>query len=259
MAIESFNNSKEVAGFIKKRRLELELTIEEAAERAGLGTKTWSRYEAGNPIRKDKIKGVLRALKWKVFPTDDGSNITKQTLVKEYKNHNAWSEFLYEHFGLYAAISFIFGSDILSDYISDDLEELSKLPKGSHIGQLEFSMLSIVLPKEYLMEYDYNFLYSFNKSIQNLINQISSEDNFVAHKVIDEISLYLIVKEAEILMEEIGDRLSEHDAKTFAHWDEWIFDIFDDMDVETFLFSDLSLFAPEAYQFDNWFKDQFYL
>lgn len=259
MPLDSFNNNLEFASLIKNRRIELELTIEEAAKRAGIGTKTWSRYEAGNPIRKDKIKGVLRALKWKDLPINDDLTITKQTLIQEYKNHNAWSNFLYENFGLSATISFIVGSDILSDYIKDDLEELATLPKGTHIGQLDFSMLNIILPKEFLMEYDYNFLYSFDKTIQHLINQISLKKNFIAHKPIEEISLYLIIKEAELLMEEIENELSEIDAKKFADWDQWIFDIFDDNDVEIFLFSNLNTSVPEAYQFDNWFKNQFYL
>lgn len=259
MSMTTFNNNEKIASLIKSRRVELKLTIEEAANRAGLGTKTWSRYEAGNPIRKDKINGVLRALKWRRFPTDENSKIDKQSLITEYKNHNAWSDFLYENFGLYSTISFIFGSDILSDYVSDDLEELSKLPKGSHIGQLEFSMLRMALPKEYLMEYDYNFLYSFNKSLQNLIKKMSSKDNFIPHRVIDEIILYLIVKEAEILMEGIGNKLSEHNGQTFSYWDEWIYEIFGDGDVEMYLFSNSGLPVAETYQFNNWFKDQFYL
>lgn len=259
MAMESFNNSTEFASLIKNRRAELNLTIEEIAEKAGVGTKTWSRYEAGNPIRKDKIKGVLRALKWRNIPSQHGSTITKEALVKEYKNHKAWSNFIYENFGLYATISFIIGSEILTDYIKDDLEELSKLPKGTHIGQLEFSMLSIILPNEYLMEYDYTFLYSFYKFVQNTINQVSSKDSFVAHKPIDEIILYLIVNESRILMEEMENNLSVNDANDFSYRDEWIFDMFDDSDVETFLFSDVNLSVPETYQFGNWFKDQFYL
>ena len=42
---------------IKQRRNELKLTIELAASKAGVGTKTWSRYEAGRSIRQDKSEG----------------------------------------------------------------------------------------------------------------------------------------------------------------------------------------------------------
>lgn len=48
MGQKSVKGSTELARAIKLRRNELGLTIEEAAARAGVGTKTWSRYEAGN-------------------------------------------------------------------------------------------------------------------------------------------------------------------------------------------------------------------
>ena len=38
--------SPELGSKIKQRRNELGLTIEEAASKAGVGTKTWSRYES---------------------------------------------------------------------------------------------------------------------------------------------------------------------------------------------------------------------
>ncbi len=39
------------------------MTIVEAASRAGVGTKTWYRYESGASIRSDKVKGICKALK----------------------------------------------------------------------------------------------------------------------------------------------------------------------------------------------------
>ena len=47
MAQKKIQGSEDLARQIKSRRNELVLTIEEAASRAGVGTKTWSRYEAG--------------------------------------------------------------------------------------------------------------------------------------------------------------------------------------------------------------------
>ena len=65
---KSIKSSKELGAQIKRRRQELGLTIEEAASKAGVGTKTWFRYEDGESIRKDKFKGVCRALNWKNLP-----------------------------------------------------------------------------------------------------------------------------------------------------------------------------------------------
>ena len=68
MAPKSIKGSPVLAKIIKARRLELGLTIEEAAFKAGVGTKTWSRYESGESIRADKYKGVCKALEWKKLP-----------------------------------------------------------------------------------------------------------------------------------------------------------------------------------------------
>ena len=59
MPIKSIPNPPSLSEKIKSRRLELSLTIEEAAKRAGVGTKTWCRYEAGESIRADKYKDLL--------------------------------------------------------------------------------------------------------------------------------------------------------------------------------------------------------
>ncbi|MEG2013135.1 MAG: helix-turn-helix transcriptional regulator, partial [Anaerovoracaceae bacterium] len=85
MAQKTIQGNEELARKIKFRRNELNLTIEEAAARAGVGTKTWSRYEAGESIRTDKCKGICKALNWRDFSTSE-SNEIKKTLTEEYKD-----------------------------------------------------------------------------------------------------------------------------------------------------------------------------
>ena len=87
MAQKAIQNNPKLAEMIKKRRNELHLTIEEAAQRAGVGTKTWCRYEAGEAIRHDKYKGVCKALNWLQFPTEDNTEGTID--LEEYKNHKS--------------------------------------------------------------------------------------------------------------------------------------------------------------------------
>lgn len=64
MAQRTIKGNEILARQIKSRRGELGLTIEEAVSRAGVGTKTWCRYEAGESIRRDKCKGICKALNW---------------------------------------------------------------------------------------------------------------------------------------------------------------------------------------------------
>ena len=158
MAQRSIQGNTDLARKIKLRRNELNLTIEEAASRAGVGTKTWSRYEAGESIRRDKCRGICKALNWHDFP-DGERDIEKKPLVEEYQNHEAWSQYLANQYGLGAAMAFAAGSDILLDSIKQDLSDLASMPSGTHIGQLSTSFISEDLPPQFSMRYNYDFIY----------------------------------------------------------------------------------------------------
>lgn len=53
MTPKTLVGSKKLGEKIRARWLELDLTIEEVALRAGIGTKTWRRYEAGGTSEGD--------------------------------------------------------------------------------------------------------------------------------------------------------------------------------------------------------------
>lgn len=255
MSQKTIKGTIKLAEAIRSRRLELGLTIEEAASRAGVGTKTWCRYEAGESIRQDKAKGVCKALNWHTL-SDDEDICDSEFDINEYKNHKYWSEYISACFGEAAAISFVIGSELLLDDIEEDLRELSRMPKGSHIGQLDVSLVSPMLPEQFLMNYDYDFLYCLKSCVLNLINMAHSNIRIVAHSVMQELALYLIIEEAEFLMESISIEMEEQGIDD--DWEEWIYDLFGDMDITTFLYSDIYLTCDNTYHFDNWKKEQFY-
>lgn len=62
MSQRTVKGSGELGNKIRQRRNELGLTIEEAAAKAGVGVKTWCRYEAGESIRQDKYFKVCSIL-----------------------------------------------------------------------------------------------------------------------------------------------------------------------------------------------------
>ena len=72
----------------------------------------------------------------------------------------------------------------------------------------------------------------------------------IAHSVLDELTLYIIVEESRLLLED-DDALDDD-------WTEWIFDVFDDMDLITFLFSNRYLTDEHMYHFCHWTENQFY-
>ncbi len=251
MAQKSVSGDFKLAEKIKKRRNELNLTIEEAAKRANVGTKTWSRYEAGEAIRQDKCKGVCKALNWMQLPIEDDEDI--EFNLEEYKQHEAWSKYLEDRFGEVAALSFSIGSDILLDYIEDDLNELSKLPKGTHIGQLGTSFLDGILPEQFLMNYDYEFLYAMKSNLIRLRNIANLGKEIIVHSVLEELIFVLIVDESAFLIENNANLEIDDD------WKDWIYDIFGDADIDILLYSNMFLSVDNCYHFFHWLEDQFYL
>lgn len=256
MAQKTIQGNETLAGRIKSRRGELGLTIEEAASRAGVGTKTWCRYEAGESIRRDKCKGICKALNWHNLPNQDGEE-NENISVQEYKKHEAWSKFLESGFGAVAAMSFAVGSDILYDHIKEDMAELSSLPDGTHIGQLSISWLNDSLPKQFLMYYDYEFLYRMKCSLCEMRMRAKSNAPMTAHCVMEELLIYLCNEEASALIE-LSDGVCGIEDGDAADSEEWVFDLFGDMDIISFLYSNIYLDSDHPYHFSHWADQQFY-
>lgn len=258
MSQRVIQGSIKLAKTMKSRRQELGLTIEEAASKAGVGTKTWCRYEVGESIRHDKAKGVCKALNWHMMPCEQENDVDEFDL-KKYKRHEAWSVSLCNRFGEAAAISFAIGSDIILDHIREDLDELSGMPKGTHIGQLSVSMLKDNLPEQFLMRYDYEFLYQLKVNVLKLRNAARYNRLFCAHSVLEELLIYLFVEESEFLMESMQQEMEDAGVTGLEIWDDWVFDLFEDMDIVTCLYSDNYLTPEHVYHFDHWADEQFYL
>lgn len=255
MAQKKIQGNETLARQIKSRRNELGLTIEEAASRAGVGTKTWCRYEAGESIRMDKCKGICKALSWRVLPEQDVETHDGIS-VQEYKNYEAWSPFLENAFGDKAAMSFAAGSDILLDHINEDLAGLASKPVGAHLGQLSVSWLCGDLPKQFLMHYDYDFLYQMKCTLQCMRQRAKYGCPMTAHSVMEELLLYLCNEEATALIELSSgtNRFEDDDADS----KEWVFDLFGDADIVSCLYSDICLNSDHPYHFLHWNDQQFY-
>lgn len=258
MGQKTIQGTPKLAEAIKSRRQELGLTIEEAASRAGVGTKTWCRYEAGESIRQDKAKGICKTLNWRGLP-DENANDADEFHLEEYKHHEAWSDALYKRFGEAVAISFVIGSDLVLDYLEDDLEELSQMPRGTHVGQLSGSMMKGILPEQFLMRYDYDFLYQLRINVKELRAAAHYQDRFLAHSVIQEMLVYLFAEESKFLMESMWQEMEDCGVSGMDQLEDWPYDLFDDMDIVTYLYSDEYVTPDHAYHFDHWADQQFYM
>ena len=257
MAQRTVKGSKELGNKIKIRRQELGLTIEDASSGAGVGTKTWCRYESGESIRVDKCKGICKVLKWTSLPIQEKAD--DETLsIDSYRTHEAWSDELEKAFGTKAALSFAIGSDLLYDHIREDMEALASMRRGTHIGQVKISWLKDDLPEQFLLNYDYEFYYQMKCALNDLINEIRWKRPLVAHSVMQELVIYLCNEEAKAALEILDiNGLSADDPYDDCP-DEWVFGLFDDMDIITFLYSNVYLEADHPYHFSHWTENQFY-
>lgn len=262
MSAKTIKSSAELGHKIRLRRNELGLTIEEAASKAGVGTKTWSRYETGESIRHDKVLSVCKALKWNTFPSQEETDQLEIDL-SQYRRSKVWPQALADTFGDAVAISFVIGSDIFLDNIEQDLAALSHKPKGTHIGELELSWLEDSLPVQFLMQYDYDFLCYLRAAVIHYQKQAASGKQFIAYTVVDELTLYLIMEESKFLMEGIIPYMQRKEGELkddccYSDWANWPFELFDDMDIVTFLYSDYYLEKNHPYHFEHWREAQFY-
>lgn len=258
MAQRSIQGNQKLARKIKRRRNELNLTIEEAASRARVGTKTWSRYEAGESIRLDKCRGICKALNWRDFP-DEKSDAEKKSLIEEYRDHEAWSQFLAENYGSGAAVAFAAGSDILLDYINQDLSDLAAMPSGSHIGQLSTSFISDGLPPQFLMRYNYDFLYNMKCVLLKLRWRAKHGMPMTAHSILEELIIYLCNEEAQVLIKVSAGTDDLVDNEELDASEDWVFNMFDDMDIISFLYSNVYLTEDHSFHFKHWCEQQFYM
>ena len=254
---EESNFSKTLARQIKSRRNELGLTIEESAPRADVRTKAWSRYEAGRSIRKDKCKGICKALNWHFFPGQAGGE-DEEISIQEYKKHGAWSRFLENTFGNRAAMAFAAGSDILLDHIKEDMSELASMPAGSHIGQPKISWLYGDLPEQFLTRYDYDFLYQLKCALCELRARAKYGASMEAYSVMEELLVYLCNEESTALIE-LSSSCGESEDEDSIYTKKWVFDLFDDMNIIRFLYSDVYLAADHPYHVSHWNDQKFYI
>lgn len=258
MAQKTVQGNEMLAKQIKLRRTELGLTIEEAALRAGVGTKTWSRYEAGGSIRIDKCKGICKALNWRTFPTDQ-TELNNVSLFEEYKNHEAWSQFLEKNYGPRAAMSFAVGSDILLDHIEEDLADIASMPAGTHIGQLNTSFIREDLPSQFLTQYNYEFLYQMKCTLIHLRMRAKAGVVMIAHSVMEELLIYLCNEETKVYVDICEGTGELGDLEDYDDLEDWVFDMFDDMDIITWLYSNRYLSKEHPFHFSHWNDQQFYM
>ena len=89
-------------------------------------------------------------------------------------------------------MSFLVASEIFLDYLNESLNELLKLPVDSHLGQTNYCMLEDMFPPQFLMFYNYEFLYAVKCNVIRLRAMARLDQEIIAHSILDGLTLYLI-------------------------------------------------------------------
>ena len=249
MAREVIKGSSELAKIIREAREGMNLTVDAAAKQIGISPKTWERYEKGESIRRDICVLLCDLLGFVPYKKTDNDNIL--SYIEEFKQKCEWSQSIEDNYGELAALSFSLGSSILIDYIEADLAELAKLPAGSHLGEIiGESWILYLLPEQFLTRYDYEFVFHLKQELC-MMRWIAFEGcEIQAHSVLQELLIYMCAEQAAPLLE----------IETEDYSPCWVFDMFDDMDIVTFLYSvHFYLSEDSPFHFDYWDDKVFWM
>lgn len=69
---------------VRRKRLSLGLSIDQAAERSGMSPVTWSRVEQGKPVRALSYAAIERLFRWKSGTAETGDPQEIEGLIGEY-------------------------------------------------------------------------------------------------------------------------------------------------------------------------------
>ncbi|PZE86846.1 hypothetical protein DEI91_00630 [Curtobacterium sp. MCBD17_032] len=237
---------------IRARRISLGHTVEVAATRAGVGAKSWARYESGASIRADKVRGVCRALGWASLEAA-GAPVDDDDMLDVDDSHKAWSPPLAERLGDSAAAVFAVGSDLVYDTATDELRELARLPRGSHLGQLDVSWFVDELPAQFLTRYDYEFMFALRGAVR-LLRERAAVSLPTATSVLQELALAMILGQAEVFADTYPASFPDDED---SDWKEWFAELQEDTDALAAATSERPVSEQSVYHFDHWNEDQF--
>ncbi|NLT25503.1 MAG: helix-turn-helix transcriptional regulator [Microbacteriaceae bacterium] len=150
---------------IAARRCELDLTPGEAAARAGVSTSTWTKYETAGRIGDAKVAGVCRAMQWA-----DLTGVPAP--YRDQPDRLGWSLAIALKLGDECAVDYADAGDAVLEAVERDLEALSALPSGTHLGQLDRSSLRELLPGCALVRYDYEFVFALRGAVEQARTEV---------------------------------------------------------------------------------------
>ena len=204
---------------------------------------------------------------------NDELHVKEEIDLSEYKASKGWSAFLEDNFGTLSAILFAAGSDLLLDAFEHEMHELSLMPIGSHVGQINSSVLKDNLPQQFMTRYDYDFLYKLRSELIDMRLRAMDGLSIIAHSVAQELIIYISNEMGKVTIESdenvkkliaengsfySSDIENEELDKKRLYKEDWIFDLFGDADVLSELYSGRAVAKANTYHIKHWFDEQFF-
>ncbi|MBP5729462.1 MAG: hypothetical protein J6Y48_20530, partial [Clostridia bacterium] len=140
--------------------------------------------------------------------------------------------------------------------IQADLEALKSLPAGTLLDDTN-SIVFVTLPQQFADQYDAAFLTRMETELLLFRERARRGESMAAHSVMEELLLYLCVGETISHLETTGEIVVCGGKKITPSYD-WLYDLFDDMDIVTCLYSDITLPENHLYHLCHWDDKVFY-
>ncbi|GAA0276367.1 helix-turn-helix domain-containing protein [Cryptosporangium japonicum] len=249
MAPTTQPSTAEIGAAIRARRLELGLTIEQAAASAGVGSESWRRYEQGKAIRRDKVRGLCRVLRWANLPASDGEAAARTPRADpNWDAATEWAGFstaVAARHGEARARAFELGFQlVVAEQLEHDLEALRERPRGSHLGELSESWLANWLPERFVTHYEYELLYRLRAASLRIADRLASRTSQLTRCPAEALMLYVIVEDGA------GEVNREVD---YLDWMRELID--EDLDAVRTLFDrTVDIPVDHPWHYKNWFE-----
>ena len=285
----------DIAEAMRDRRIELDLTVQEIAERAGVSEQTWRNYERGRTqVRGDKQLGVWEALDWEPprqwapitmlenalgiladgqgegpqsaadafdYPWDGPGPLPAEAALEGLGLPDwdeipdalgSYSPLVKRTLGEDAARCFALGAHLYDRLLTEDLEALTEMPRGTHVGELDVSHVSGTLPALWLTRYDYEFLFQLRGlgqiTTHRLVEAMIAPDEPLVRTLAEAVVVHDIFTLGGMTASSLGKELEDEE------WEGWVNAFSGPQEPAHLLLSTILVPPPDAaIHIDHWF------
>ncbi|WP_158247687.1 helix-turn-helix domain-containing protein [Actinomyces qiguomingii] len=164
-----------------------------------------------------------------------------------------YSQRLARTLGEDAARCFALGVLLYDMSITENLESMAELPRGTHLGELDDTHIGSTLPQLWLTRYDYEFVFqlreSFRDMTRRLVSGVTTDDDPMACTIAEILVLHDVFNLGGTIAASRGAGIDED------RWEGWV-DALSGPDRPAHMLVAMGMIPPAdaPEHFDNWFK-----